>query len=239
MILDALGLMFKWRHGAVLSIFGILRFCGYIIIGCQYMNILCGDRTILRQHYLHNVIFCSSKTFIISNQGCDLSSRYAADWINRNNSILPGTTIGMYMMDDCKRPGVSIIRLLQSLSHPVEGPMPGAMSLNLTYPVLGILGSTGSTALTVGHAAMVYNVPYIIPLSADDRWDSLNTWRDNNVVITSKRRRFDVITTSYCVMCLLGNSNWLLKIDKTPERNKRTKKNQLKQQQQKQKQKQK
>ena len=42
-----------------------------------------------------------------------------------------------------------------------------------------------------------------------------NTWRNNNVVTTSKRRhfhvivskwrRFDVITTWYCAMCLLGN----------------------------------
>ena len=84
-----------------------------------------------------------------------------------NQTMLPGTRIGLIILDDCKRDGVSVIRLLQLLSEPQAGPMPGPLAINSTYPLLGILGPlTGPQAATVGHVAMVYNVPLIVTLGA-------------------------------------------------------------------------
>ena len=75
--------------------------------------------------------------------------------------------IGLTILDDCKRGGVSIIRLLQLLSEPQAGTVPDPMAINFTYPLLGILGPlTGPQAAIVGHVAMVYNVPLMVTFGA-------------------------------------------------------------------------
>ena len=68
----------------------------------------------------------------------------------------------MVVLEDCKRHGVSIVRFLQMISDPQKGPMPGLLALNLSSPILGVLGPMdGGQAAAVGHIAMVYNMPMI------------------------------------------------------------------------------
>ena len=89
--------------------------------------------------------------------------RYATEKIYQSKNLLPGTRIGMILLEDCGLLGLSIIRLLQLLSEPRKGPMPGPLALNLTYPLLGNIGPlTGNAANTAGHAAMLYNVPLVV-----------------------------------------------------------------------------
>ena len=74
------------------------------------------------------------------------------------------------MIDDCRRPSVAIMRLLQMVSDPVQGPLPGPLALNFSHPILAVIGPmTGSTGATAGHVAAMYNIPMIVPLGADPR----------------------------------------------------------------------
>ena len=77
------------------------------------------------------------------------------------------------MIDDCLEYGTSIIRVLQMVSDPIRGPMPGALSLNFTYPypVLALIGpGNEERAAIAGHVAGLYNVPMIVPYGSDPRW---------------------------------------------------------------------
>ena len=49
--------------------------------------------------------------------------------------------------------------------------MPEPLSVNITYPVLGIIGPlTGPNAAEVGYVATEYGVPLMVPLNSDSRW---------------------------------------------------------------------
>ena len=75
------------------------------------------------------------------------------------------------MIDDCKQYSLGIMRILQMVSDPIQGPLPGAMSLNFTYPVLALIGpALEEVAAIAGHMATMYHVPVIVPLGTDPRW---------------------------------------------------------------------
>ena len=91
--------------------------------------------------------------------------------INNRRDILPGTSLGFYMIDDCNQYSLGIMRILQMVSDPIQGPLPGAMALNFTYPVLALIGpALEEVAAIAGHVATMYHVPVIVPLGTDPRW---------------------------------------------------------------------
>ena len=112
------------------------------------------------------------KSFVISQNMLlsPCSSRYAIETIYQNKTLLPGTRIGMIVLGDCTRHGLSIVRSLQIMSELKKGPMPGPLAPNITSSVLGILGPMdGDKASVVGHIARVYNVPMIAVRGALNR----------------------------------------------------------------------
>ena len=83
-----------------------------------------------------------------------------------------GTRVGMVVLDMCAQRGIAMVRIMQMISDPRKGPMPEPLSINITYPVLGIIGPlTGAAAVEVGHVATEYNVPLMVPLNSNPKWE--------------------------------------------------------------------
>lgn len=77
---------------------------------------------------------------------------------------MPNINLGVYFLDDCQRGGVTIHRLLQLISDPVLGPLPGADSANLPHPPLGVIAPVvGHVLLDAGHIGHDYKIAMVSP----------------------------------------------------------------------------
>ncbi|KAK2145674.1 hypothetical protein LSH36_664g01035 [Paralvinella palmiformis] len=90
--------------------------------------------------------------------------RYAIDLVNRNQSILPGLTLGLVVLDDC---ATSVTALGQALHFmPIHSTAREEFDF---YPVIGVIGSESSPAsVMIANVLGMFGIPQISPTASSD-----------------------------------------------------------------------
>ncbi|ESO83931.1 hypothetical protein LOTGIDRAFT_107939 [Lottia gigantea] len=127
--------------------------------------------------------------------------KFAVDEINKRKDILPNTTLGFYILDDCSKDTTAMVRALQfTQSSKLNKEQPNELS---SYDVIGVIGAESSrNTVQIADLLSLFKIPVISYVSTSPLLSDKDTYPFFSRIVPSDSLQVSVL------MDIIIKFNW-------------------------------